>query len=442
MEKLFKLILSWLRALFGGKKNPAPKPVEAPKKWENGKQDEDVKAAQKKLIHLGHEFSGGSDGLLGDHTRTALEDFKADLEIEEEGIGDETLAALEEEHAKIGFPEDLEMSVGDDDDDFEGEKVTEFQEKLMALGHALPRFGADGDFGDESLVATKEFQLDHPDECGDEDAFDAQGVGPKTYAAVLAAEPPKEESKPFIPPPPATGLPGNPPAGMIVTKDDHPLKKGRGTRKLADIVGVTLHQTACTLGEKEHRYANVACHIAITREGKIIYNNDFIKKIWHGNGFNTRTIGIEIDGHFAGLEAQSEDGEWVPDLRTYWRPKNSTRTPLSITPAQVEACKEAIRWCKRVVDGAGGDFKYIVAHRQSSPSRVSDPGEKTWRLVAVPLLDELGMSDGGDDYYITDSKKRPGKPLPEEWDPSRHKGVSYRARSSAKGRGSSGPPAR
>lgn len=439
--KIIELLLKFLKALFGGrKKAEEPKAVEAPKTWENGKKDEEVKAAQKKLIHLGHEFSGGSDGLLGDHTREALEDFKAEHDITEEGIGEKTLTKLEEEHTKLAFPTDLEMQVGDDDDDFEGKKVTEYQKKLMALGHDLPRFGADGSFGDESLVSTKEFQLDHPDECGDEDAFDAQGVGPKTYAAVMAAKAPAAfKPPPSVPPPPTTGLPGNPPAGMIVTKDDHPLKKGRGTRKLSEIVGVTLHQTACTLGEKPSRYANVACHIAITREGKIIYNNDFIKKVWHGNGFNTKTIGIEIDGHFAGLEPQNENGEWVPDLKSYWRPKGSDRKPLSITDAQIEACKEAIRWCKRVIDGAGGNFKYIVAHRQSSPSRVSDPGEKTWRLVALPLMEELGMEDGGPDYYIVDSKKRPGKPIPEEWDPS-HVGVKYRHRSSTSGRRSSGPP--
>lgn len=439
MKKLFELIANILKAIFGGAKGgDPPKSVEAATKWVNGKKDGDVKKAQKKLIQLGHEFSGGSDGQLGDHTRTALEDFKEEHGIEEEGIGEETIAKLDEAHAELALPEDLEIEVGDDDDDFESSKVTDYQKKLIALGHDMPRFGADGSFGDESLVSTKEFQLENEDKVGDEDAFEAQGVGPKTYAAVMAAEPKKESDKKTIAAPPVIGLPGNPPAGMIVTKDDHPLKKGRGTRKLKDIKGVTLHQTACVIGEKQTRWHNVACHIAITREGKIIYNNDFIKKVWHGNGFNNKTLGIEIDGHFAGLEAQNDAGEWVPDMKSYWRPKNSDRQPVTITDAQIEACKEAIRWAKRVIDGAGGDFKYILAHRQSSPSRVSDPGEKTWKLVAVPLMEELGMEDGGPDYYITDSKKRPGKPIPEAWNPE-HEGVKYRHKSKATGRKTYGP---
>ena len=438
MKKLIELLLNLLKSIFGGK-TKSPKAVDAPKKWEDGKKDDEVKKAQKKLIQLGHEFSGGSDGELGDHTRTALEEFKEEHGIEEEGIGDETLAKLEEAHLNLALPTDLEMEIGDDDDDFEGQKVTDYQKKLIVLGHDMPRFGADGSFGDESLVSTKEFQNENAEACGDENAFDAQGAGPKTYAAVMAAEVPKPSEKPPIAPPPAIGLPGNPPAGMIVTKDAHPLKKGSGTRPLNKIVGVTLHQTACVIGEKITKWHNVACHIAITREGKIIYNNDFIKKVWHGNGFNTKTIGIEIDGHFAGLEEQNDAGEWVADMKSYWRPKNSKRLPVSITDAQIEACKEAIRWVKRVVDAAGGDFKYILAHRQSSPSRVSDPGQKTWRLVAVPLMEELGMVDGGDDYYIMDSKKRAGKPIPEAWDPERHAGVSYRAKSSTNGRKTYGP---
>lgn len=441
--KILELLLSFLKSLFGGKKD-SPQAIWAPQTWENGKKDAEVKKTQKKLIQLGHEFSGGSDGNFGDHTRTALEDFKEEYSVEEEGIGDETLAKLEEEYLKLEIPLDLEIEVGEDDDDFDGTKVTDYQKKLITLGHDMPRFGADGSFGDESLVATKEFQFENENQVGGEDAFDAQGVGPKTYAAVLEASAPIFSGEPVVAPPPKTGvstsqLPGNPPKNLVVTKDKHPLKKGRGTRELASIKGVTLHQTACVLGEKEHRWFNVACHIGITRAGKIIYNNDLIKKAWHGNGFNTGTIGIEIDGHYAGLEAQDEAGKWVPDMKSYWRPKHSRRLPLSITEAQIEACKEAIRWVKRVVDEAGGDFRYILAHRQSSPSRVSDPGEKIWRLVAVPLLEELNMEDGGEDYYITNRKKRPGKPIPGAWDPDRHGAVPYRVKVSAKGRKSYGP---
>lgn len=436
-----------LKKIFGLGGSPETKALPEPAKtWEKGKADGEVKAVQKKLINIGHHFSGGSDGKFGDHTESAIEDFKEENGIAEEGIGPETLEAIDKAYEGLGIDEALILKVGDDDQDFKQDddpdndtQVTDYQKKLIALGHDMPRFGADGDFGEESLIATKEFQDETKADIGDDDAFKDQGVGAKTYAAVFAAKLPV--GKPLLAPPPSfVTLPGNPPEGLIVTKDAHPLKKGRGTRKLSEITGITLHQTACVIGEKPSRWHNVACHIAITREGQILFNNDFIKKVWHGNGFNDTTIGFEIDGHFAGLESLNEKtGEWEPDLKSYWRPKSRPdRQPLSITPEQVEACKVAIRWCKRVVDEAGGNLEYLVAHRQSSPSRISDPGEKTWNLVALPMMEELGLTDGGPDFYILDSKKRAGKPIPEAWNPA-HVGVQYTAKTSTSGRKTYGP---
>ena len=42
----------------------------------------------------------------------------------------------------------------------EGEDVKELQSDLMQLGYALPRYGADGDFGSETETAVKKFQSD------------------------------------------------------------------------------------------------------------------------------------------------------------------------------------------------------------------------------------------------------------------------------------------
>jgi peptidoglycan hydrolase-like protein with peptidoglycan-binding domain len=399
-----------------------PPPTEEGATWVIGRKGDDVKLLQKQLIALGHEMSGGADGILGRHTLEAVEDFQEARDIVEQGLGPDTRQALTAAYAALLVPPDLVLEMGDT-----GPKVQEFQRKLIELDHDLPRFGADGGFGDETLVAVKEFQVENPALVGQEDAFAAQGVGPLTYKAVLDASP---TPTPTFPPPPSSGtsLPGSPPAGVIVTKDSHALKKGSGTRSLAAIKGVTLHQTATVLGETPSRWHNVACHIAITRTGKIVYNNDFAKIVWHGNGFNATTIGIEIDGHFAGLESlDPKTGVWTPDLSTYWRPASDPdRKPLSVTAAQVEACKQVIRWIHRLVGSAGGRLTHVLAHRQSSPSRIGDPGERIWRLVAEPLLEELSLTDGGPDFWILDSKGRPGKPLPEPWAPTRHRGVKYR----------------
>lgn len=60
-----------------------------------------------------------------------------------------------------------------------GADVANLQRLLMQAGYALPKFGADGDFGDECLSAVKAFQKDKK--------LTVDGiVGAKTWAALLA----------------------------------------------------------------------------------------------------------------------------------------------------------------------------------------------------------------------------------------------------------------
>lgn len=62
----------------------------------------------------------------------------------------------------------------------QGMAVRETQEALMALGYALPRYGADGKFGEETLQAVKRFQTDH--------SLAADGIcGGETQSALASA---------------------------------------------------------------------------------------------------------------------------------------------------------------------------------------------------------------------------------------------------------------
>ncbi len=58
----------------------------------------------------------------------------------------------------------------------------------------------------------------------------------------------------------------------------------------------------------------------------------------------------------------------------------------------------------------------VLAHRQSSASRRSDPGEGIWRLLE-PVARELGL-DPAFDWTVAD-----GRPIPEAWGGSA--GVPY-----------------
>lgn len=60
-----------------------------------------------------------------------------------------------------------------------GEAVVLLQKKLLAKGYKLPKYGADGDFGNETLKAVKEFQKNN--------GLGVDGiVGPKTWAKLDA----------------------------------------------------------------------------------------------------------------------------------------------------------------------------------------------------------------------------------------------------------------
>lgn len=60
----------------------------------------------------------------------------------------------------------------------EGDDVKELQEKLIALGYDLGKYGADGDFGSATLTAVKAFQKDH--------GLTVDGIfGKKSYAALI-----------------------------------------------------------------------------------------------------------------------------------------------------------------------------------------------------------------------------------------------------------------
>ena len=65
-----------------------------------------------------------------------------------------------------------------------GERVKALQTRLLALGYSLPRYGADGDFGKETLAAVKAFQADH-------DIPDTGIVDQATQTALDGAKPVK-----------------------------------------------------------------------------------------------------------------------------------------------------------------------------------------------------------------------------------------------------------
>lgn len=274
-----------------------------------------------------------------------------------------------------------------------GPAVTKLQNDLMALGYPLPRWGADGDLGGETLDAFAIFLREH----GAEEDIEPSVVSDEELeliAEVRAGE---------------LDLPVAPEHFFDIRttanrKNDH------GPRSWKAITGTCLHQTACVFANNPERMVNVGAHIVVA-EANVYLLHDFDRIIWHGNGWNNGTVGVEVNGLFAGIQGRPETVWNDPDTS-----KRDVASPL--TQVTLDTTKSVVRWIYRVIARHGGKMNALVAHRQASKSRQSDPGSGIWKGAALPLMEELGVSDGGIGFILG------GYAIPEDWDP-RCKGIKY-----------------
>ena len=228
-----------------------------------------------------------------------------------------------------------------------------------------------------------------------------------------------------------------PPACVLDYRDRHKGSKRGARRPWSQITGITLHQTACLylrdeetrpakIDRARERVAKIGVHLVALRDGSVVWSNPLDVCMPQAQRYFNRTdIGIEIDGHYSGIEG---------DPRTFWKPLlRPFRKPLGLSAAQVSGVLAACDWLVAEVAAHGGRIRYVHAHRQTSKSRTSDPGELLWKAVALPLRERHGLSDGGDGWYVPAKLQRmgdcwadkgPGRPIPREWDPRRT--VAYR----------------
>jgi hypothetical protein len=194
--------------------------------------------------------------------------------------------------------------------------------------------------------------------------------------------------------------------------------ESRGYRSWKKVTGITLHQTAADFGTNAHRLLNVPVHGATLKDGKIVLLHDPTAYMWHAHSLNKYDLGIEVSCRAAGIEG-NELTSWMSK-----REKEKGLKPVDIcveaTDIQLEATKELIRYYVNLVKENGGEIKYLHAHRQGHKSRVSDPGSRIWKNVAIPIMDELGLKCGPIGWKVGS-----GTPIPEAWDEANGKGVDY-----------------
>lgn len=193
----------------------------------------------------------------------------------------------------------------------------------------------------------------------------------------------------------------------------------KGTRDWSKIKGICLHQTAVDFGTNPRRLLNVPVHGATLSDGAIVLLQDPRAYMWHGHSFNKFDIGIEVSCRAAGLVDDPETAE-NESVLTLWLPKSikekiakrkakATDYLREATDEQLEATKELVRHYVDLVAAHGGKIEFIHAHRQSSKSRTSDPGERIWKAVGIWAQEELGLSAGPPGWSAG------GTALPDAW---------------------------
>lgn len=296
-----------------------------------------------------------------------------------------------------------------------GSHVETFQYALIALGYELPRFGADGWFGGETHEAAYHFANDYGYPMAPEQDWVPGDV------VKLAIDMHADECAPV-------------PSCIQDFRASHDGRRRMGRREWREITGITLHQTAtCFLPQENEKHfsrrsqtaagrvAKIGVHFVVLRNGLSVWCNPLNYRMPQAQRvFNKTDVGVEIDGYFSGVEG---------DEKTFWRPRaKPDRKPMRTSEAQFEAARQTLEFIIDEVAKHGGKVKYIHAHRQTSASRRSDPGELIWKNVAMPIMSKHGLSCGGPGFFVPKgvdavdrdvwTSRGPGRPIPKEWDPT------------------------
>lgn len=290
-------------------------------------------------------------------------------------------------------------------------EVRDVQRRLVEAGYPLDKFGVDAHLGDETWEALHRFAVDNDIEWN-------PAVPPRIVPRV-----PGFGGKIYVDPIPELDSPADAPQVKVFdlrSEQENPpkaekkfkLSAGKVVRRnVRAVTGITVHQTAVPYSVRDYqveasdgnvtlalarRALDVACHVMAFRAGFVAWVNPLDWYVYHGNGFNSIDLGIEIDGRFPGLIG----------TRT-WDDKPATVVDKQV----VNAARAGIELLVREGRALGMPIEFIHAHRQASQSRRADPGEELWkRVVTEWAVPKLGLK--------TEPLKtlKNGRPIPIEWD--------------------------
>jgi hypothetical protein len=274
--------------------------------------------------------------------------------------------------------------------------VRELQNALITLGHDLPKYGADGQLGHETIDSLQEWIDDYGGQAGNgidqDDNVDESLARFVIGKAVLL----KRASTQV-----AAGV------DWHDISDAHPGKANRGIRPWRNIDAIVLHQTGIFMNNTLNRWKGLRAHIGILSLPRPTVVQVYPLNVYlhHANEVNNRSIGFEFNGCFEGIDG---------DIKTAWR-GGYKANPDVCTQQQIDAGRAAIQKVCAEVKLRGGEIKYCYGHRQFNDKRRNDPGSLVWQQVGMWAIKALGLSDGGPGFQGAKS----GRPIPREWDGSR-----------------------
>lgn len=206
--------------------------------------------------------------------------------------------------------------------------------------------------------------------------------------------------------------------------DAHALNEAKVKRKARDpseVDTIVLHQTGVKFGvgaravakygrrdALHRRFWDVACHVAALMNGDVLLINPYERYVLHGHRSNRFSLGIEIEGLYAGIVDK-------PNTVAGHR-KGKTGNPL--TKRTLSAARRAVQICVEEGRARGMPISKIAAHRQYHGSRISDPGQGIWQGVALWACETFGLEVDYD--FAVQNKQDPrksGLKIPKDWDP-------------------------
>lgn len=165
--------------------------------------------------------------------------------------------------------------------------------------------------------------------------------------------------------------------------------KTHGTRGPEAVTAVCLHQTAVMMSHKSALRSQY--HSLIYPDGTAVLCHPATAYLWHARKANRFSVGVALVCCAAGVEGNP---------RTLWRPKSEpSRQATEATDAQLKTARAICGYYLRTLP----NLRNVIAHRQSSRMRRSDPGSRIWQHVAL----QVDLCPG--------ATLARGLPLPSEW---------------------------